>query len=494
MNNPTRINSKFHQPTGTDTNNPKRTIVIDNGLKWFSASGQRLTQSNGNGIHKFRDGAIYEGEYHGYKMHGKGKQTLANGDIFEGEFNRGNLANGKYTFKNNEIGILSYEGGFLDLRMHGKGKVTFANGVILEGEFNRGVLSNGKHIFNKQENVITYWDFVNYSPDTIITIVYANGSKYIGPVKQMLPDSQKGMLICNNDNEEEAQENVKNTIIYQGVFKDGKFVEGIALYRPINYRFEGNFINGMRSKGKLINNKDGTVIFTGTWQNDCKHFGKMMLPDIGKYKGKFENGQPNGHGRIGYINGDVYEGEFKDGKPNGHGKMLYFNDDKLFIGEFKDAKLNGIATKIDFQNETCLKGEFNNGELQINYEKIAVDVIISQELKKMESMIYNYDNHIIEIPEELSDPISYETLEENNSWCALPSGITSDESNMVYDIYTIDSLNALIEDSTSKVIPLKNPTTRLEFEEVQVLKGFSFLEWLMLAQLKREAKKIANFL
>ena len=41
---------------------------------------------HGKGKFTYANGNVYEGDYHNDKRHGKGKYTLANGDVYEGNF------------------------------------------------------------------------------------------------------------------------------------------------------------------------------------------------------------------------------------------------------------------------------------------------------------------------------------------------------------------------------------------------------------------------
>ena len=101
---------------------------------------------NGYGKLTYNDGSVYTGQWKDDDKHGKqrvfemteilgyGKMALANGDIFEGEFEYGNKKHGKYTWKNGDtfIGSCSKTN-----YVHGVGIYT-VNGVSRNAEFQDG--------------------------------------------------------------------------------------------------------------------------------------------------------------------------------------------------------------------------------------------------------------------------------------------------------------------------------------------------------------------
>ena len=68
------------------------------------------------------------------EMHGKGKYTYANGDVYEGDWEEGYMnSNGKFTYANGDV----YEGYWEEGYMHGKSRMAFANGNIYEGDWEK---------------------------------------------------------------------------------------------------------------------------------------------------------------------------------------------------------------------------------------------------------------------------------------------------------------------------------------------------------------------
>ena len=79
-----------------------------------------------------------------------------------------------------------------------------------------------------------------------------------------------------------------------------------------------------------------------------------------KYKGKVENGVPNGLGYLIYPNGSRYLGNWKKGKMSGHGSLTYPNGEK-YVGEWKNSKFWNVTGKDIDGN---IIGKVVNGELQ----------------------------------------------------------------------------------------------------------------------------------
>ena len=79
-----------------------------------------------------------------------------------------------------------------------------------------------------------------------------------------------------------------------------------------------------------------------------------------KYKGKVENGVPNGLGYLIYPNGSRYLGNWKKGKMSGHGSFTYPNGEK-YVGEWKNSKFWNVTGKDIDGN---IIGKVVNGELQ----------------------------------------------------------------------------------------------------------------------------------
>jgi len=149
------------------------------------------------------------------------KLTLGGGDIYEGETANGKPhGKGKIIKNPGKTNETTYEGDFVDGHFHGKGKMKFSNGEVYEG------------------------DFVNGS---------AHG---------------KGKLTSSYGS------------VYEGDFVDGN-KHGKGTYTSDDLTFEGEFVNGMQSKGKCTY-KDGTVK-EGNWKG-FTFYGKKKPPKDKPYQ------------------------------------------------------------------------------------------------------------------------------------------------------------------------------------------------------------------
>ena len=82
---------------------------------------------------------------------------------------------------------------------------------------------------------------------------------------------------------------------------------------------------------------------------------------VGEYEGDLDkHGQPQGHGKMTYADGNVYEGNFKDGLANGLGKCEYA-DGAVYEGKFKNGQRHGRG-KMTYADGDVYEGEFENDE------------------------------------------------------------------------------------------------------------------------------------
>jgi hypothetical protein len=80
------------------------------------------------------DGDFYEGGLKNDHKHGVGVMKFADGRVFEGEYIRGQMIQGKMTYQDGSV----YGGSWVDGMRHGRGKCIFVDGSEYEGEFREG--------------------------------------------------------------------------------------------------------------------------------------------------------------------------------------------------------------------------------------------------------------------------------------------------------------------------------------------------------------------
>ena len=99
---------------------------------------------NGNGLLFFKNGDVYEGNFLKGEFEGEGKIFYKNRSIFEGHFKNGLKEGHGYFYKENE----SYKGEYISNQRNGFGTETFFNGDKYEGNFSNGKRDGLGKIYN----------------------------------------------------------------------------------------------------------------------------------------------------------------------------------------------------------------------------------------------------------------------------------------------------------------------------------------------------------
>ena len=183
--------------------------------------------------------------------------------------------------------------------------------------------------------------------------------------------------------------NPKQSISWSGKCTQGK-IQGYGVVQwyengqPIDFKFEGNFVDG-RSVGKMkiassattyigevtnnLPNGQGTtswsngMVFTGQHVNGkITGQGVLRQPNGTSYRGEFLNGQKHGFGMVTYASGATYTGSFLYDKINGYGTMT-FSDGGMYIGSFKDEHFDGPGFLSGPGGIVMSEGIYENGKL-----------------------------------------------------------------------------------------------------------------------------------
>ena len=370
-------------------------------------------------------GLIYEGFFKDNKYNGKGILYEIGKKIYEGNFENGNYEN---------IGIEYLPNG------KRKRKAKFHLGKILDecygilygkndDELYKGILKKG--IPKEGKTIIIYSDdnYIIYKGDFLSFKYNGNGTLYFEKTDK---------------------------ILFNGTFKDDKYLNGILYYFDGNKKYEGEFNDNLyNGKGIIYYEKDnkifckgifnngnfisgesyspeGIILYKGEFTNYLPKKGKNIksyeLNGYLKYKGDFENFNYHGHGKL-YItklsNPLLYEGDFKFGLFEGNG-ILYEKDYKKYEGSFSKGKLNGNGKiyEIDDKNNHYLYYEGNFVDAKICGKGVKYYVNgakkiegIFQNINSYEGKYYNPQNKEIfngkisnEIPMDFENMILYNDL------------------------------------------------------------------------------------
>ena len=155
-------------------------------------------KKNGKGEETCED-YKYTGEFFGDLRHGQGRlELLKDGNIYEGEFNRGEMTGkGIYLWSNKQ----RYEGDFVNGIKHGKGIYIWPDGFEYNGEYVNGI-REGRGIYKWKDGRVFEGMFKNGKPDgkgkltykgVTILCEYKNG-KQLTDIKKSLQQQMSGNI------------------------------------------------------------------------------------------------------------------------------------------------------------------------------------------------------------------------------------------------------------------------------------------------------------
>jgi len=361
--------------------NPKNKIYTGNLINGKYHGRGILYNDSGKIIY---NGYFNQGNYEGY-----GKEYDSNNClIYEGFFNNNNY-NGKGNLYKN--GIKIYEGNFLNGYYHGIGIEYLSNGnrkrklVYKEGKFEsncygilydennkeeyKGLLNNGWPkegksliIYGESDYILYRGDFSNYKYN-------GNGILYFKIEKKILfegifkDDNYVNGILYYNDGSKNYEGNFlnnlyngegilyfkgENKVLFNGIFKDGKYVNGTLYFNDGYKQYEGDFFNNnYNGKGTLFYKGNNEKYYVGAFNIGEFKYGILYTPK-GEiiYKGEFLNNMPKEGKNIklykldGYLQ---YEGDFFDFKYHGYGKLYLDSNKLLYEGAFENGIFQGFG-------------------------------------------------------------------------------------------------------------------------------------------------------
>lgn len=269
---------------------------------------------------------MFEGEVFANIPHGYGKATYANGNIYEGEWNRGKR-NGHGVFR---CAAFVYDGQWMMDQKQGHGKITWAGGGEWVGEFRDDRPWTGRGITN-HENGRYEAEMVNGLYHGQGTLTLANGNRYEGAWLNGKKQGQGKMLWADST-------------AWTGEFRDDKPYSGNGVWHFADHTYEGTLTCGTKQGQGKITWQDGGV-WVGTFQDDKPWNGEgSYFYEDGCYIGALADGKRHGHGVYLWNDGDRYEGEWINDKRHGQSKMIWAQGGE-WVGEFQnDRYWNGEGT------------------------------------------------------------------------------------------------------------------------------------------------------
>jgi hypothetical protein len=186
-----------------------------------------------------------------------------------------------------------------------------------------------------------------------VTKTYSDGSKYIGEIKDDLPNGQGTYTSSdgrkyvgewkNGKTDGQGTSTLPDGSEYVGEFKDGKMNGKGTWTGADGKKYVGDYKADKRHGQGTLTWTNGKK-YVGEWRDDKENGqGTYTWPDGSIYIGGWKDGNYSGQGTFKQPNGTKYVGEWKDDKSNGQGTMTR-TDGTKYVGEWKDGKANGIGT------------------------------------------------------------------------------------------------------------------------------------------------------
>jgi hypothetical protein len=175
----------------------------------------------------------------------------------------------------------SYEGPISNGIPNGYGVLVYDNDDRYEGDVRRGV-PNGRGMF-----------------------VFADNSRYEGQVSRGKPNGQGAFTFSNGDK-------------YSGGMLAGQ-PHGEGTFRfALGDSYSGQFYLGQAKGSGVFKSAQGIRCEGRFFSSNLSGEGSCSYPrgfGVASYVGEFRKGQPEGRGRIVYLNGNSFAGEFRNGRP-----------------------------------------------------------------------------------------------------------------------------------------------------------------------------------
>ena len=409
--------------------------------------GWKADMREGQGKFLFPNGDVFEGHFVAGKRHGLGRFECHDNSLFEGSFKKGEFhGHGcKYVHRDGRV----YLGDFSEGARHGYGKELYPDGTLrYEGEWNHDEPLNSGKIQPPPEGFV----LVDGDEDLPLNDVPST-SKEASPAPSIYIQTRDCKTVVEEKLKDAAGNEGKFTglilnglphgvgrMVYSCEIREGFWKHGHldgharAFFQSGDF-YDGMFCNSVREGKGVYKWSDGRV-YEGDYVNDQRHgHGHFVYPNGDHYVGSYANGMRSGRGKFTFSDGSSYNGEWQDSKYHGYGELKEINE-SYYKGDWKHGMKHGRGKEYEAEDSLLLVGEWEEGEL---IKKIDV----SEE----------------EVTEKVADPpvesaiveqadLHWGLLDgENRRWESLETQIVGDE-------VVVDSRN--IELSATEVVHVKH--------------------------------------
>lgn len=299
----------------------KRTVVHG-----YEGERKHRGERHGFGIHRFKNGDVFKGDFRDDFFHGIGAYIYVDGSSYKGDFRKGQKnGEGSFDFVNGD----HFEGKWVNDKRNGHGRIEYATGDVYDGEWQEDC-RHGFAVFHFACEDHYEGNYGNDLPNGFgVMKFYENSELYKGTWENGCYHGKGFFQFENRDEYEgdwfEGQRcghgvmNYANGDHYKGEWKDD-MLDGRGIYTYVNGdTYEGYFLCGLKDGNGIF--KSPTKIYVGEWLEGKRH----------------------GNGRCEYARGEIYDGEWKDDKYCGEGTYWYENNE-VYTGEFQQSLRHGQGT------------------------------------------------------------------------------------------------------------------------------------------------------
>ena len=253
----------------------------------YSGSHDADGNFSGKGRAVFRNGNIYEGQFDRGNMHGHGVLVWPNGVKYDGQFRYNALeGQGTYSFPDGS----SYVGAVAAALRHGHGTFTTPDGGSYTGEWDKGKRhGEGTMKYDAHGLQVFSGSFKDDLRCGKGSMKYASGNIYDGHWAHDMRDGEGVMTWAGG-----AQ-------VYEGLWKAGQpsgtgrmqwhvksSASGSAQWQCSNM-YQGSWMNGLREGSGTFTYADGSS-YNGHWHLGMKHgYGVFVFGNGSVYSGRFDN-------------------------------------------------------------------------------------------------------------------------------------------------------------------------------------------------------------